>query len=440
MSSQNPSLPQGEHSTQNSILENDNFTLAARNANVSIDNAVQLKDAPSQDGSVFERHVFSLSIAYSEIDVLARSVGVSQGTAVHAKSLYTQLYNYSDFDGHEFQHDTLIAACVYIASCEKDQPRTMPEVLKSTNATIQQMLTVCETLKVFLAVPLETRSLRLNSDRRLQFPYKEIDTLSDSNGIPSRASDHAKYLYKKIHDIESFKDEDHRPIIASCLLIACYQLNVPQNLSEIFTNDHGITKDQIARTLESLEAFYAARKNKETKVTPEIQNSVTTAAAEARSTNQIVNTLQEMIRHLNLEGDTSTTNQQSDDVRTSFAPTAPTSASIATSENDDNTKIGNSTAPNAPFTADKAYPFHGSTNGNIVSTFLSTGLAAVAGRKNARAVRNTLFNVICCQCKKILNLQNIHYTFQCVSCKHKRCNSCTMEAIWGAEGWVEGFM
>lgn len=428
MSSQHPLLSQGGGSTQNSTLENDNFTLAAKNANVSIDNAVQLKDAPSQAGSVFERHVFSLVIAYNEIDVLAKYLGVSQGIAVHAKSLYTQVYNYSDFDGHEFQHDTIIAACVYIASCEKNQPRAMPEVFKSTNATNQQMLTVCKSLKAFLAIPLETRSLLSKADKRLQFAYREIDALSDSNGIPSRASDHAKQLYKELHNAESFNDEDHRPIIASCLLIACYQLNVPQNFLGIFAHDHGITKDQVARTLKSLETFYAARKSQETNVAPETQNSVTSTAAEARSTSKVVNTLQEMIEHLNLKGDTNTTNQQNADIQARFEPTAPTPASIATSKDDD-TKTGNSSAPNAPFTANTAYPFHNSATENIVSTLPPTKPATIEARKNARAVRNTLYNVICCQCKKILNLQNIHYTFQCVSCKHKRCDNCTMEAI-----------
>lgn len=426
MSSQHPSLPQGERSSQSIIFENDNLTLATKSANVSMDNAVQLKDAPFQTGSVFERHVFSLVIAYNEIDVLAKSVGVSQKFTVHAKSLYTQVYNYSDFDGHEFQHDTLIAACVYIACCEKDQPRTMPEIFKSTNATAQQMITVCETLKAFLAIPMETRSLLSKADKRLQFAYREIDTLSVSSGIPPRASDHAKYLYKKIHSSQSFDDQDHRPIIASCLLIACYQLNVPQNVAEIFANDHGITKDQVAKTLKSLEAFYAAGKSKESKVTPE--TAVTSTAAEARSTYQIINTLQEMIERLNLKDDTSTTNQQKADPRATFEPTAPTPASIATSE-DDETKIGNSSAPSAPFTANIAYTSHGSPTDNIVNTIPPTGPAAVASRKDARAMRKTLYNVICCQCKKILNLQNIHYTFQCVSCKHKRCNNCTMEAI-----------
>ena len=428
MSSQNPSLPQGESAIQKNVLENDNLTLATKSANISVDNAVQLKDAPSQAGSVFERHVFSLTIAYNKIDVLAKSLGLSQGIAVHAKSLYSQVYNYSNFDEHDFQHDTLIAACVYIACCEKNQSRTMPEVFKSTHATNQQMLTVCETLKAFLALPPETRSLLSKSDKRLQFAYRGTDTLSDSNGIPPRASDHAKHLYKQIHDSASFKDQDHRPIIASCLLIACYQLNVPQNFLGIFIIDHGVTKDQVVKTLKSLEAFYAAEKSKETKMTPEIQNPVISTAAEARSTDQIVNTLQEMIEHLNLKGDTSTTNQQNADTRAISEPTAPTPASIATSENDD-TKIGNSTAPNAPFTVDKAYTFHGSPTDNVISTVAPTKPATVASRKNARAVRNTLYNVICCQCKKILNLQNIHYTFQCVSCKHKRCDKCTMEPI-----------
>lgn len=443
MSSQDPSISHEGWSTQYSIFKNDNLTLAAKSANISIENAVQLMDDSSQQGSVFERHVFCLTSAYSEVDDTARSVGISQDTAVHAKSLYTQVYNYSDFDQHDFQHDTLIAACVYIACREKSQPRTMPEVFKSTHATTQNMLTECETLKAFLAVLPETRSLLIKANKRLQFACREIDTLSNSNGIPLHASDQAKRLYKQIRSSESFKDQDHKPIIASCLLIACRQLNLPQN----FAIDTGKTNDHIARTLKALELSYKAKKIQKIMATLETQKSVTSTEAcftdstvhtiqemierlDLESDASTVHTIQQMIKHLDLESDTSTTNQQNASVRAGFEPTGPTLASIATSEDDD-TKTGISTAPNAPFTVEKAYPFYASDNDNIIITSPPTGPAKTAGRKNARAMRKTLYNVICCQCKKILNLQNVHYTFQCVSCKHKRCNDCTTEPIPG---------
>ena len=427
MSSQDPSHSpsHGKSSTQKDILENDNFTLATKNANISIDNAVQLKDTPSQKGSVFERHVFCLSIAYNEVDVLSKSVDVSQQVTIHAKSLYTQLYNYSDFDEHEFQHDTLIAACVYIACCKKNQPRSMPEVFKSTRATNQHMLTVYKTVKGFLAVPPETRALLSKADKRIQFACREIGTLSELNSIPQHASDHAIYLYKQIHDSESFKDHDHRRIIASCLLVACRQLNVPQSFPGIFAMDPGITKNEVAILLESLEVVFAAETKQKIKKMSQNQGAVASTNAEAYSTNRVLHTLQQMIEHLDLEAKGPTINRVNAGTRASFQFTAPTSAPITTSDDED-TKIGTSTAPTAPFAANMAYAFHDSFHNNIISTIPPTKPGTTVGHKNARAVRNTLYNVICCQCKKILNLQNIHYNFQCVNCKHKQCDSCAM--------------
>ena len=423
MSSQNPSLSHGNGFTQYSILENDNFTLAGKTTRTSIDNAVQLRDASSQEGSILEQHVFSLEIACNEIDLLAKSLGLSQEIAVHAKSSYTQVYNYSDFDEHGFQHDTLIAACVYIACREKNQPRTMPEVFKSTHATIQKMLTECETLKAFLAVPASLfRPSKANT--HLYFAYREIDTLSNSNGIPLHASNHAKRLYNRIRCSESFKDQDHRLVGASCLLIACHQLNLPQ----IFAIDTGIFKDHIARILKLLEPSYAAEKDQKAEAKLEIHESVTSTAADPLSMNRTVHTIQKMIEHLDLESDPSTYTQQNANLRASFEPIAPTPTSIATSVDDD-AKTGISTAPDAPFTVEKAYP--GSDNDSIIITCPPTRLATTAGRKNARAMRNTLYDVICCQCKRIVNLQNVHYTFQCASCKHKRCDNCTLKAIEG---------
>lgn len=421
MTLQNPFLSRGDGSTQYNILENDNLVLATKSANTSVDNAVQMRDSSFQQDSVFERHVFSLTIAYNEADQLAKSLGISQEIAVHAKSLYTQVYNYSDFYEHDFQPDTLTAACVYIACREKNQPRTMPEVFKLTHATTQSMLTECEALKAFLAVPLETHNLLSKANKRLQSAYGEIDTLSTSNRIPLHASHHAKCLYKQIYLSESFVDQDHGPVVTSCLLIACRQLNIPQT----FAIDTGNTKDHIARTLRSLELFYKAKEVQKTKATSAIHESVTSTATDASSIDHTIHTIQEMIEHLDLESDTSTTNQQNANIRASFAPTAPTPASIATSKDDD-TNPDISMAPSAPFTSENVYP--SSDNDSIISTFPPIK-PATNSNKNARATRKTLYNVICCQCKKILNLQNIHYTFQCVSCKHKRCDKCTMEAI-----------
>ena len=107
--------------------------------------------------------------------------------------------------------------------------------------------------------------------------------------------------------------------------------------------------------------------------------------------------------------------------------TPATTASMATPDSKDG-EMDSTTA--APFAATMAYTLHASTDtNNAISTLPPTAPATLAGREKARATRNTLYNVICCQCKKILNLQNIHYAFYCLNCKHKRCDNCTMQAI-----------
>ena len=85
--------------------------------------------------------------------------------------------------------------------------------------------------------------------------------------------------------------------------------------------------------------------------------------------------------------------------------------------------------PAAPPTANTFDTFQDSADDHTISTFPPTAPASFGGGKDARAKQNTLYNVICCPCGRILNLQNVHYAFYCVNCKHKRCDSCTMKAI-----------
>lgn len=62
--------------------------------------------------------------------------------------------------------------------------------------------------------------------------------------------------------------------------------------------------------------------------------------------------------------------------------------------------------------------------------FKSTAAAdSSKSTKSGTASMERLYDVICCKCGKIMNLLNVHYTFQCVSCTHERCNSCGMNPI-----------
>lgn len=426
MSSQDLSVSQSGKPTQNGILENDNLALAANNANVSLDNAVRLADPPYQMGSAHGQHVYNLLIAYSEVDVLVKSVGAPPEVAAQAKISYTQVYNFSDFEGHLFQHGILVAACVYIACCEKNQRRTMPEVFKSSHATTQEMLNVCETLEKLFAVPPEPRLLLSEAEKRLQSACQEIISFSDSVGVPPYASQHAKRLYKKTHDSGRFINQDQKLIIASCLFIACRQLKIQRIFREIFAMLPGATKADIGTTFKSLEEFFAAEGRQETTGTPE--GSVTGTSTDARSADGLVHAIQELTEQLTLEENLDSINERSTVIQASCAPTAPTPASIATTEGKD-TETDNSNAPAAPFAANLAHALHDSADENTISTLPPTSPATVADRKNARATRDTPYAVICCECKKISDLQNIEYPSYCVNCKHKRCEDCTMEAI-----------
>lgn len=59
--------------------------------------------------------------------------------------------------------------------------------------------------------------------------------------------------------------------------------------------------------------------------------------------------------------------------------------------------------------------------------------------RSGNVSQTQLYDVICCRCKKTLNLLNVHYTFQCIHCKHKRCDNCEMSPIGSfVSGGVEG--
>ena len=64
-------------------------------------------------------------------------------------------------------------------------------------------------------------------------------------------------------------------------------------------------------------------------------------------------------------------------------------------------------------------------NHNTVSTVPPTAPANTSTNtnKSSAAVQNTLYNVWCCRCGRLLNLQNVHYVQTCL-CLHKRCDCC----------------
>lgn len=300
MSSQDILHSQREMSTQNSISDQDNFTLAGEIANISTENAVV---APSGTGSVYARHVVKLTIAYNEMDVLVKSVGVSHEVAGHAKLLYSEVYNFSDIEELQSQHNAIVAGCVHIACGEKNEQRAMPEDFRSSHATTQQMLIVSGRLKDFFANRPVRGPLLSEEDKRLQSAYDTLASISDPIKIDPIVVYYAKRLCKKVCNSGSFKDEEESLTVPWCLLIASRQLNDPRSFEEIFTILPGATKADMERTGESLKVFFAAEDRQETTETPQTQGTITGAGADARSTGGVVRTLQKLIEQLNTEED-----------------------------------------------------------------------------------------------------------------------------------------
>lgn len=190
--------------------------------------------------------------------------------------------------------------------------------------------------------------------------------------------------------------------------------------------DPGATKPDIRRVYSSIEPFFRAQNKRKTekarKGTAKATNS------DAHSNDQVLHTLQELVEQLTFEERPVSINERGTVVNAPFAPTALAPASMGI-EVDNDIDMDASTAPAPPFVANTTHAFNKFADHNAISTIPPTALAPIASRKNALATRNTLYNVICCKCGKILNLQNIHYAFYCLNCHHKRCDNCPMQAI-----------
>ena len=428
MSPQGMLLFQQEDSTQIGIFKKGNITLVADTANVSMDNDVSLIGAPSQRGSISEEHAFKLIDAYKELNALAKFLSLPQEVGDHAKLRYSEVFNFSDLKGPSFQHDRLVAACLYIACREKDQQRPMPEIFNSTNATDEQMLSTDSTLTPFF----ETRPKhRLPSDSNKPLESASKDMISSSkSSIPQRAMNIARYLYKKVSASGSFDNQDQQLIMLSCIVATCRHMDISRTCLGISTTFPDADMADAQKKLNLLDEFFTATMKE---IATERQEGVATATnPDAQPSDQVIPTIKELLEQLPFKESPLSTDEQNTVIQASFAPTAPTPASIATTADSADTETRTSTAPDAPFPTNTAHAFHdrAGDNSNVISILPPTIPPATrASRKNARVTRAPLYNVICCRCGSILNLQNIHYSFQCLNCRHMRCDSCPMRPI-----------
>ncbi len=248
------------------------------------------------------------------------------------------------------------------------------------------------------------------------------------NSIPLHVSSYARHLYKKTYASDYFKGQDQKIVFASCLMIACWQMKTPRTFREIFANIPGASKAKLRKIFKSLEALFDAENRRKRIGTS--QGISTAKHADGHSTEQVVCTLPDLMGQLRVEERPHSISPRSAIVQASFAPTAPAPASIAHAEGNDidmDIDMEISTTPAAPFISHTSHNSLGENN--TISTLPPTTPATNTSRNNARARQNTLYNVICCRCGKVLNMQNVHYAFYCMSCYHKRCDNCPMRAI-----------
>ncbi len=249
-----------------------------------------------------------------------------------------------------------------------------------------------------------------------------------STSIPLHVSSYARHLYKKTYVSDGFKGQDQKIVFASCLFIACWHLKTPRTFREIFAKIPGASRAILRKIFKSLEALFDAENRRKRIGTS--QGISTAKHADGHSTEQVICTLPDLMEQLKVEERPYSVSPPNAIVQASFAPTAPAPASIAHAEGNDidmDIEMEISTTPAAPFIGHASH--NSACEDNTISTLPPTTPATNTSRRNARATQNTLYNVICCRCGKILNMQNVHYAFYCLSCHHKRCDSCPMRAI-----------
>ena len=92
----------------------------------------------------------------------------------------------------------------------------------------------------------------------LMAAYKEIGAMCDAITLTKTVSDHAKHLFKTVHDANAFRGKSQETVIAGCIFIACRQCDVPRTFREVFALTK-VPKKEIGRIFKALEKFYMGR-------------------------------------------------------------------------------------------------------------------------------------------------------------------------------------
>ena len=95
-------------------------------------------------------------------------------------------------------------------------------------------------------------------NKTLLAAYKEIGAMCDAIVLPKIVSDHAKHLFKMVHDANAFRGKSQETVIAGCIFIACRHCDVPRTFREVFALTK-VPKKEIGRIFKALEKFYIAR-------------------------------------------------------------------------------------------------------------------------------------------------------------------------------------
>ncbi|KAK3353341.1 cyclin-like protein [Lasiosphaeria hispida] len=84
--------------------------------------------------------------------------------------------------------------------------------------------------------------------------YRDIQSLTDSIGCGSQASNAAKHIFKLVEDNKALKGKSQEAVIAGCIFVACRQTNVPRTFRELHSLTK-VSKKEIGRVFKQLESF-----------------------------------------------------------------------------------------------------------------------------------------------------------------------------------------
>lgn len=101
----------------------------------------------------------------------------------------------------------------------------------------------------------QNKTTQDKTNKTLMAAYKQIGTICDNMHLESKVNQHAKYLFKIVHDNGSFRGKQTENLIAGIIFISCRQFKVGRTFREIATVTR-VSKKEIGRVFKHLERFF----------------------------------------------------------------------------------------------------------------------------------------------------------------------------------------